>query len=210
MRNPIDSFQRVVGLDVSRETLDRLGHHHDLLRKWNPAINLVSAGSLDDSWTRHIVDSAQVFLARPSDVGHWLDLGTGGGFPGLVCAVLAAEIAPNLRFTFVESDKRKATFLMTVIRETGVQATVATKRIEDLKPQEADILSARALAPLEKLLQFADRHLLTTGTCLFPKGSRSEEEVLQAQANWRFKLVKKPSITDPKATILVVGDIQRD
>ena len=138
-------------LDVSRETIDRLSHFEQTLLKWNPKINLVSKSSLQDIWTRHIVDSAQVFLLAEDHISkeedsNWLDIGSGGGFPGLVIAILAAERATRLSVTLIESDKRKAAFLRTAARECGVRVKVISNRIEKVDPQNADFLSARALA----------------------------------------------------------------
>lgn len=113
-------------LDVSRETSDRLRLLADLLQKWNPKINLVSRSTLETLWDRHILDSAQIFDLVLHPVDHWVDIGSGGGFPGLVVAILAAEKDPAQKTTLIESDQRKCAFLRTVLRETGVSATVLT------------------------------------------------------------------------------------
>ncbi|MFD0982221.1 16S rRNA (guanine(527)-N(7))-methyltransferase RsmG [Tropicimonas aquimaris] len=209
MPDIVDALASVLGRDVSRETRDRLETHLSLLTKWNRAINLVSPGTIETAWSRHILDSAEVFAAAPAPSGHWLDFGTGGGFPGLVCAILASELAPELEFTLVESDKRKSAFLMTVLRETRVNATVAAQRLENMAPQSADLISARAVASLPDLLSYAYPHLAKEGHCLFPKGVRAEEEVASASDSWRFKLECRPSITDPNTAILVLGEIER-
>ncbi|WP_068116291.1 16S rRNA (guanine(527)-N(7))-methyltransferase RsmG [Tropicimonas marinistellae] len=200
---------QAVGQDVSRETCDRLECHRTLLKKWNPAINLVAPSTIDESWSRHIVDSAQVFAAMPTQARSWLDFGTGGGFPGVVCAILAAELSPHVKFTFVESDKRKCAFLSTVLRETGVSGTVLAERIESLQPRNADVVSARAVAALPELLNYAAPHLAPGGVCLFPKGARVDDEIDAARAYFRFKLERRPSITDSNAVILVLGEIER-
>lgn len=193
--------------DVSRETLDRLRIHAALLEKWNPRINLVSKSTLSTLWARHTLDSAQLFEQRPEGAAHWADLGSGGGFPGLVLAILAHEAAPELRFTLVESDLRKATFLRTVATETGIGADIVTERIESLEPLAADVLSARALAPLPRLLGFAARHLAPTGRALFPKGVSHATEIEDSLASWRFDVQKIPSRTDPASVILNIGGI---
>ncbi|MCA8930663.1 MAG: 16S rRNA (guanine(527)-N(7))-methyltransferase RsmG, partial [Alphaproteobacteria bacterium] len=155
---------------VSRETLARLAAFAALLEKWNPAINLISAGTVAQIWTRHFLDSAQVFDLADAKSGLWADLGSGGGFPGLVAAILALEERPGLSFTLVESDRRKAAFLSTAARELGLPVRVMAERIEALPPLGADILTARALAPLPVLLGYAERHLQPGGRALFPKG----------------------------------------
>ena len=195
-------------VDVSRETLARLDSYAALLTKWNPAINLVAPSTLGQLWTRHFLDSAQVLEIAPE--GHtWVDIGTGGGFPGLIVAILAAEKRPDLRVTCIESDLRKATFLRTVARETGVDARVISKRIEQVEPLGADILSARALASLTQLLDFAERHLSPNGRALFPKGANHAVEVQEALENWSFQADTYPSKTSSEAVILSLGDIHR-
>ena len=119
-------------LTVSRETIDRLSIYANLLEKWNPRINLVSRSTLDDLWSRHIVDSAQLFELAPVTAKHWVDLGSGGGFPGLVIAILAKELRPELEVVLVESDQRKCAFLRTVSRETNCGAVVHSKRVEEI------------------------------------------------------------------------------
>ena len=195
--------------DVSRETLDLLSIYASLLKKWNPAINLVAPSTIDELWERHMLDSAQIFNLLPEGATSWCDVGTGGGFPGIVVAILAKEQKPDLRVTCIESDVRKATFLRTVLRETGVKADIISARIEDVPAQSADILSARALASLTKLLEFSERHLSPDGICLFPKGARYQEEIDEALETWRFDLEKLPSVTHSDAVILKLGAIKR-
>ncbi len=195
--------------DVSRETLERLECHGALLTKWNPRINLVSASSLEEYWSRHILDSMQLFSLRPADAYSWVDIGTGGGFPGLVVAIIAAEQQPRMRFTLVESDHRKAAFLSHAIRETGVAAHVTTARAEDTPPLGADVISARAVAPLDRLLKLVERHLAAEGRALLPKGAAVADELRLALEHWRFDLHKIPSVTNPGATILSIGDLSR-
>ena len=197
------------GHNVSRETLGRLEKYEALLRKWNPTINLVSRSTLDQVWQRHFVDSAQIFDLADSNANHWADLGAGGGFPGLIVAILAADRKRALDVTLVESDQRKAAFLMTAAREIGVTTRTVVDRIEMIPPLHADILSARALAPLDKLLEFAERHLRPGGQALFPKGASYSEEVRQALEKWRFSHAEISSVTDDSAVILSIRDIER-
>jgi 16S rRNA (guanine527-N7)-methyltransferase len=191
---------------VSRETEGRLQAFVDLLKKWNPAINLVSKASIDQVWQRHILDSVQVF-----DYGitaqRWLDIGSGGGFPGLVVAILAAEGAPAMQVTLVESDQRKATFLRAASQSLGLGTMVLSDRAEAIAPQAADVISARALAPLPQLCTLAQRHLASNGTAIFLKGKSFAAEVAEARQNWNFALESHPSITDPSAVVLVLKGI---
>ncbi len=194
--------------DVSRETFDRLDVYVELVKRWNPKINLVSKNSLEDIWDRHILDSVQVFrCATAADT--WVDIGTGGGFPGMVCAIMALEESPNTRFQFVESDQRKSAFLRNVARECGVTCQVISKRIESVDPLAADILSARALADLRTLLSFCDRHLSEKGTALLPKGANWKKELSEAQEEWNFDVEPITSLTEPQAVILKIKGVSR-
>ena len=194
-------------LNVSRETFDKLAAFAELVRKWNPKINLVSKNSLDHLWQRHILDSVQVFELADGE-GHWVDLGSGGGFPGIVVAILNQE-AQNFQVTMVESDQRKCAFLRTAIRELSLTASVKTERIEQLDGLEADILSARALADLTQLLDFTELHLNPDGTALFPKGQNWESEDSDAKQVWSYALEAVESKTNPAAAILKIKDIAR-
>lgn len=194
-------------LNVSRETFSKLEAFADLVRKWNPKINLVSKNSLDDLWQRHILDSVQVFELAEGE-GHWVDLGSGGGFPGIVVAILNQE-AQTFQVTMVESDHRKCAFLRTAIRELSLTALVKTERIEQLDGLEADILSARALADLTQLLDFTELHLNPDGIVLFPKGQNWQSEDSDAKKVWTYALEAIESKTNPAAAILKIKDIAR-
>jgi 16S rRNA (guanine527-N7)-methyltransferase len=189
--------------------MERLALHHALLEQWNRRINLVSRGTIPGSWQRHFADSAQLWRYCPPGAGTWLDLGSGAGFPGLVVAAFAAEQKPDLRVTLVESDQRKAAFLVTVAQRCGLDVAVLPERIESLAPQGADVVSARALAPLGDLLPWAEKHLRHGGICLFPKGERVHNEIADAARKWRFDHRLYPSRTDSKAAILEIGAIAR-
>lgn len=195
-------------LNVSRETLQRLKVFEELLLKWNAKINLVSKHSAQEAWSRHILDSAQAF-ALSADWSMWSDIGSGGGFPGLVVAILAEDLDARRQVTLVESDTRKATFLRTVVRELGLSARIEAARIEAVDPMDADVLSARALAALDHLLGFAERHMKPDGTALFFKGGTWEKEVEEAQRSWSFSFVAHRSRTDSKAAVLEIKGIKR-
>jgi len=197
------------GLDVSRETSERLEIYATLLRKWNPRINLVSKTTLPNLWTRHIADSAQLYDLAPHPVDHWADLGAGGGFPGLVIAIMAMETGSPRRVTLVESDARKGAFLNTVIRETGARASVIIDRIEETEALMADVLSARALADLPTLLGFAERHLAPGGTAIFPKGATWEKEVSAARKAWKFDCQVANSETEDGPVLLRITGAAR-
>jgi len=194
-------------LDVSRETLGRLDVYESLLNKWSTKINLVSRHTLENAAHRHFRDSAQIFHFIPKDSQKLIDLGSGGGFPGLVLAILAKELQPGLQVHLVESDQRKAAFLRTVARETDVSVFVHVKRIEKLDEMEADVITARALAPLRDLLGYAKRHLKNGGVCLFPKGQSWEKECDEAAHEWQFSYVNHISEFQANAVILEVRDL---
>ena len=192
--------------NVSRETEALLVQYVAMLVKWNAAINLVSHASIKEVWTRHIVDSIQVFNFGHT-ARHWVDLGTGGGLPGLVVAILAQQLAPEMRITLVESDQRKAAFLRQASQMLGVRTHVIADRIEAVPPLGADIVSARALASLSVLCGFAKRHLACDGLAIFLKGKSAATEISEAQASWQFLLESHSSVTDPPATVLLVRNI---
>ncbi|MDE9450158.1 16S rRNA (guanine(527)-N(7))-methyltransferase RsmG [Aliiroseovarius sp. Z3] len=199
----------LAGLDVSRETMERLNIYAKLLEKWNPAINLVSPSTLSSLWTRHFLDSAQIFRLSQPKVATWCDMGTGGGFPGLIVAILAQEFDPGRNTICIESDLRKATFLRTVVRETGINADIISKRIEAVTPLGADVVSARALTSLTSLLDLADLHLKAGGTAIYLKGENYRAEVEEALEKWQFELDTYPSKTNPNAVVLEIGDLRR-
>ncbi|MGY6633621.1 MAG: 16S rRNA (guanine(527)-N(7))-methyltransferase RsmG [Alkalilacustris sp.] len=193
--------------NVSRETRDRLATYASLLASWTQRINLIAPASTSEVWTRHVLDSAQLVVYMPPNALKWADLGSGGGLPGLVIAIIAAETAPQLRVTLVESDQRKAAFLKVAAHHCGVRVTVVADRAERIEPLGADVISARALAPLPKLLALSHRHLAPTGLAILPKGMQYETELTEAKAVWRFDTNLRPSQTDPSGTILLIKDI---
>lgn len=188
---------------VSRETIERLALYEAALRKWSRSINLVAPEDLDQITARHFADSLQI---APHVVGESLaDLGSGGGFPGLVLA--AAN--PSLPVNLIESDTRKATFLRTAAREMKLQnVTVLAERIEAAPPQNAACVTARALAPLPRLLGYVNRHLRPGGTALLMKGAQWRTEVDAARQMWEFRCDAIPSVTDTNAAILHVTDLR--
>ena len=200
---------QVAGRNVSRETVAALRAFEALVRRWNSAINLVSKSSLPDLWGRHIVDSAQLLDFCPVGAREWADFGAGGGFPGLVIAILARETHPDLHFTLVESDLRKATFLRQAAQALELSVSVVNERIESLPSLKADVVSARALAPLSELLRFAQQHLRKGGVGVFPKGVRHNEELAAAQLQWSFDVETHPSRSESGAAILIIRNIER-
>lgn len=203
------SVERLLNqFDVSRETLQRLEIFEKVIRKWNPKINLVSRTSMNDLWRRHIIDSIQVYRSA-TKADHWLDIGSGGGFPGLIVGIIAADEVPNMTVTLIESDQRKSVFLRTAARECGIKVHVVSERIEKVRPLSVNVLSARALADLNTLLGFAAHHLDKDGIALFPKGVTWKKELEDARRHWCFDAEPITSLTEPDAVILKVRGVAR-
>lgn len=183
---------------LANETLDRLEVYLATLTKWQKAINLVGPKTLEDPWRRHILDSAQLAGSiGPSD--KVADLGSGAGLPGLIIAILqGADVH------LIESDQRKATFLREAARATDTSVTVHDTRAEDLAPLDADVVTARALAPLPRLLPWVHRHMKKDGKSLLLKGSDVDQELTLAGKEWNITASRKPSVSDPSGTVLHV------
>lgn len=196
---------------VSRETAARLDIYVDLLKRWQTVTNLVAPSTLESVWTRHIADSAQLLALAP-DATRWVDLGSGGGFPGLVIALQLADI-PDANVMLVESDQRKCAFMRAVVRETGARATVVAGRIETELPElgqsSIHAVTARALAPLANLVGMAEMLLMAGATGVFPKGRDVERELTGAPALHRFAVDLVPSRTDSKSRIVIVRRVDR-
>jgi 16S rRNA (guanine527-N7)-methyltransferase len=196
---------------VSRETLDRLATYEALLKTWQRTINLVAPSTLDDVWHRHFADSAQLVPLAPADARIWVDVGSGAGFPGLVCAILLAEKG-QCRVSLVESDTRKAAFLSEVARKTGVAVEIVAARIENIATQAKfgaiDVLSARALAPLDKLLELVAPMFSANTTALLLKGRDAFLEIEEAQKNWSFDAALTPSLTESEARVAAIRNLQ--
>lgn len=192
---------------VSRETLARLTLYESLLRQWQPAVNLVSPATLDDIWHRHFADSAQLLALAPPDARHWLDLGSGAGFPGLVLAIMLSE-REGAHVTLIESDTRKAAFLREVTRRTHAPATILAERIEKAATQftlvPMDVVTARALAPLPRLFDLAHTFFRPDTVGLFLKGKGADREIAEASEQWAFEYEVKPSLTDAEGRVVVV------
>jgi 16S rRNA (guanine527-N7)-methyltransferase len=201
-----DEFAAVA--DVSRETSERLQRYADLLGKWQRRINLVSAATLGDLWRRHMLDSAQLLKLLPPETSSLADIGSGAGFPGLVLAILGVR-----QVHLIESDARKCTFLAEAARAAGLDAgrgpVIHQTRAEEIEALRVDVVTARACAPLPKLLGYAAPMLRAESVCLFLKGSGIEEELTEAEKQWRMEVERFPSFSDPSGTILRINQVAR-
>lgn len=195
--------------DVSRETLDRLRIFEFLVKKWTKAINLVSKGDFSKIWERHILDSAQIYPYLPKSPSIYSDFGSGGGFPSIVLAALLYQENPDIEIHLIESDGRKAAFLRTALRELKVPGMVWGKRVQEVKLSPAQVVSARAVAPLADLFSMAQTLINNETICFFPKGVNWKKEVEDARKQWSFDLKAINSRTQSDAVILEVGSIER-
>ena len=200
---------RDVAGTVSRETLERLEAFEAAFRKWSTRINLAAPSTLDTLWQRHILDSAQLAPLKP-DAVRWLDLGSGGGFPGAILAILLRE-RPGASIELVESNNKKASFLRTTLAGLGAPARVHVCRIEDSvgRVVQPEVVTARALAPLPRLLELASPWLRQGATALFHKGRDYAAEVAESHDAWGFNLIEHRSVVDPASRILEISELER-
>jgi 16S rRNA (guanine527-N7)-methyltransferase len=189
---------------VSRETLGRLQRYADLLLDWNSRHNLVSPKSLDDLWRRHFWDSAQLVPFVPGSAKTLADLGSGAGFPGLVMAELLRN---RVQVTLHEATAKKCAFLSAAAAAMELRVTIANRRMEDATASAFDIVTARACAPLPKLLGYAHHFTGLNSVCLFLKGQNVGSELTEAHKSWNMKVRQIPSLTDPSGVILELREL---
>jgi len=202
---PLSPAEFAAQTGVSRETLERLEAYARLLAEWSARINLVGRSTLADPWRRHFLDSAQLLPLLPQGARSLVDMGSGAGFPGLVLAILGM---PEVEL--IEADRRKTTFLREVARIADVGVTVRACRIEAVAPHVADVVTARACAPLDRLLPLAEKFIGPKTTCLFLKGAQAEEELTIAGKAWTMRASRHPSRSDPDGTILSLQQVVRE
>lgn len=190
---------------LSSDAQARLETYHSLLLKWQKRINLIAPATVDAAWDRHFADSIQLLPDLGDSIKTIVDLGSGAGFPGLALALARPDIHVHL----IESDEKKCEFMRTVSRETHCPVTVHTSRIEALPPFPADMITARALAPLPLLLSYALPFVQMNPSCrlVFLKGETWAEEVAVSRETYDFTLQDRGSITHPKARVLIIQDL---
>jgi 16S rRNA (guanine527-N7)-methyltransferase len=200
---------RRVAPNVSRETFERLLAYEVLFLKWSKSFNLASPSTLTEFWSRHVLDSVQLALIRePKNT--WLDVGSGGGLPGIVIAIFMAEQSGS-HIYLIESNGKKVAFLRTALLETGASGTVLQSRIEDANKliPRVDIVTARAVASLNNLFELTSPWLKAGATALFHKGQDFQREIDETRGAWRFDLIKHVSAIDQASVILEVKDLTR-
>lgn len=184
---------------LSDHQISQFETYAELLKEWQKTINLVGPKTLDDIWGRHFLDSAQLWPLIPANSHRLVDLGSGAGFPGLVLAIMGM---PEVHL--IESDQRKAAFLRECARQVALPVMVHAKRLEQVNVTKADVLTARALAPLTDLLDWGQKFVSHCSIGLFPKGEKAAEELEAAQKIWHIECDLIPSITEKKASIIRV------
>lgn len=203
-----EQLRRVVP-DVSRETFERLLAYEQLFMKWSKSFNLASPATLQEFWSRHVLDSVQLFAIK-KPLGTWLDIGSGGGLPGIVTAIMMRE-STGAHVHLIESNGKKVAFLRTALLETGAAGTVHLSRIEDAPKivPEVDIVTARAVSSLRNLYELTSPWLLNGAMGLFHKGQDFQREIDETRGAWRADLVKHLSVIDPASVIVEVQSLAR-
>lgn len=189
--------------DVSRETLAKLATYAERLSHWQRRINLVGPSTLDDIWRRHFLDSAQLAPLVPDGASSLVDLGSGAGFPGLVLAIMGVASVE-----LIESNQRKCAFLAEVARRTETTVKITNQRIEAREPANASVVTARACAPLDRLLPWIARHLAPDGTALIHKGAKLDEELTAVDKAWTMTTRILPGAAD--GVILEIKDLKHE
>ena len=200
----INALERAAGRPVSRETRDLLEIYVDRLKSANGTQNLVAASTLDQIWDRHILDSAQLVRFEPRSGASWVDIGSGAGLPGIVVAALV-----DGPVTLVEPRRLRAAFLEETVAALGLSDRVKVQpaKIEQVRGQ-FDVITARAVAPLGRLLGMG-LHLTHSGAIwALPKGRNAKSELAEAKRSWQCEVRSETSCTDPQATILVLSKVR--
>ena len=196
-------------LGVSCETFTKLEAYVGLLQKWSRAINLLAAQDEDEIWHRHILDCGQITQHAPDSVKTWIDIGSGAGLPGLVCALMLQGQSRSVNVTLVEVDQRKAAFLREASRVLDVHVTIKNNRTEEIAAEPYDIISARAVAPLNRLLSLSERFSGPSTVFLFLKGEKLPQEIAIANEDWQFAEQRIESLTNSSASLLRLTDLRR-
>jgi 16S rRNA (guanine527-N7)-methyltransferase len=187
------------------EVLAKLDRYAELLAEWNQRFNLVAPSTIPHIWSRHFLDSCQLLPLIPETHRILVDLGSGAGFPGLVLAILGVS-----EVHLVESTGKKAEFLRLVAKTLGLNAVIHQSRAENLRGLKADIITARALAPLNELLPLAVPLMKKDSLCLFLKGQKAEAELTEAKKSWMFDCTRTQSLSDSSGTILAIRNIRKN
>jgi 16S rRNA (guanine527-N7)-methyltransferase len=195
--------------DVSRETMDALERYRILLLKWAGHINLVGPSTLVQFWQRHILDSAQILMQAGTRQLSVADFGSGAGLPGLVLAALINDKSTDYKVHLVEASAKRCGFLREAARTLDIKAEIIQQKIEDVSPIKVDLVTARAFAPLEKLLGYASPWAQLGARIIFLKGSDVQSEIDEASTKWAFQSRINKSLTDPRGCVVEILDLRR-
>lgn len=200
-----DDVVRLTG--VSRETIGRVEAFLEVLDEWRERYNVIGPNEGRHIWRRHILDSMQLVRLMGDDVRSLADLGTGGGFPGVIlaCALADRDVAVIL----VEKSVRKGQFLEDAVRRLGLNAMVSNQRIEDAPEGPVDVVTARALAPVARLLPMLDLWLKPSGRALLLKGRSADEEIVHARETWAFDVERRSSLSGPDGQVLILSNLSK-
>lgn len=203
MSTPLTPAELALTLALDDDVMARLERYVAMLVDWQQRLNLVAASTLDDPWRRHVLDSAQLHRHLPAGAPSLVDLGSGAGFPGMVLAIMGgAEV------TLVEARQKKCRFLEAVAEATGTALTIAPVRAEALAGRAFDVVTARAVAPLDRLLALSSGLVAPGGTCLFLKGERAQRELTEARARWMMTVNEHPSLSHTDGVLLEIRDVR--
>ena len=195
--------------NVSRETKEKIEAYKTLVLEWNCKFNLISKSSVEHIWERHILDSVQLYKYFRRTDKILLDLGSGAGFPGMVLAIMAEQLNPELSINLVESIGKKTLFLNAVKNELKLNVNILHDRIENIKMKNVDVITSRALAALSKLLDYSKPFCRTETNLIFPKGEHWADEIETAQKQWYFKYKAENSATDKLGKVLCISELRR-
>jgi 16S rRNA (guanine527-N7)-methyltransferase len=199
----------VSDFNVSRETMDALERYRLLIMKWAKQINLVGPSTLTHFWERHALDSAQILPIAGTNISRLADFGTGAGLPGLILAALFHDIGHRVQITLVEASGKRCGFLREAARTLGVEVTILNEKIETVAPFPIDLVTARAFAPLEKLLAYASPWMDLGARAIFFKGEDVQSEIEQASTNWTFQSRINTSVTDSRGCVVEILNLKR-
>jgi 16S rRNA (guanine527-N7)-methyltransferase len=202
-------INQIEKIDVSRKTYTDLETFQNMVLEWNNKFNLISKSSAEDIWNRHILDSLQLLKFISNKAEKLYDFGSGAGFPGMVLAIATKDIFPNLKVSLMESIRKKTTFLNEVKTKLNLDVDIYNERVENLELTKADIITSRAMASLEKLLNYAYPFCKKETELLFLKGKTWEDEIKTALIKWKFDYESFESITDKDGKILFIKNIRR-
>ncbi len=195
--------------NVSRETFSKLKLYEALLKEWQLKFNLVSKSSLDDAWNRHFEDSVQLFKYIPENAKVLYDFGSGAGFPAMVLAIMANEKTPYLKVKLIESIGKKTLYLNEVKKQTNTDVEIINDRIENIKPEKADVITSRAMASLVQLLEYTKKFCNKKTICIFPKGKKFQEEIDEARKKFNFDCQVYDSEISSEGKVLIISNISK-